>query len=1302
MKVFITKKHLKAICLMFAIVVFNQTVSAQSIAHQWNEVQLSCIRKDRARPTVQARNLSHAAIVMWDAWAVYDDNAQTVLLGNTLNGFSAAFNGVPIPADVQAAREKAISYAMYRYLTHRYLTAPVNVPAANVSAVQGYLNSKMTALGFSTSVTSTDYSDGDPAKLGNYIAQQMQLYGLQDGSNQGANYADQYYTPVNGQLQPQLMGNPNCYDPNRWQPMCLTLTCDQGTGPGFPEPCLVIPCNAPALTHEFGNVKPFALTEAQKTVHTRDGNNWNVYLDPGAPPMLDMDTQTGMEDPYKWGYVMNTIWHSMHTTEDNVTIDISPASVGNVLSYPTNFTEYQTFYDLMNGGDSGEGYDVNPATGLPYETQIVPRGDYTRALSEYWADGPASETPPGHWFKILNDVNEHPLQQNLWNGQGELLSDLEWDVRSYLAMGGAILDAAIACWGAKGYYDYTRPIFAIRAMCDLGQSSDENLPNYHPAGIPLVPGYIELIEVGDPLAGDNDEYVGEIKLYTWLGPAPSTGEDGVGWKRGSEWWTYQVATFVTPPFAGFYSGHSTYSRAGAEVMSLITGDEYFPGGMSEYVINPGSLYADSGPTVPVHLQWAKYRDASDQCSLSRIFGGLHPPQDDIPGRMNGAIIGPQAFTKAETFMYASVPHVASISASDNLITDADAGNSFSVTVMFTEEMDQTVDPTVSFNFDNPTTLTLSNADGMWISADTYVITYLVNDWEEELNNVVWKISGAMDLDNETILPALSSVVKIDTRNPLVNSFESTGTMFNAASAGIDQLSVTFMFDEAMDTNSTPTFAFSESLSSSVVFNSGVWNDYMTYTAMFDIVDNNDQFQMVSVMIESATDEAGNAQQMSTNENVFSIDTREPAGTADVSVTDLNQASAGADALTITINYDETMDNSVMPSIDFPSEDAIAAGLQMTFGMWNVDNTSFIAMYDLADLDAELMNIDVVTSSAKDLAGNTQFLNSFVDIYNIDTKQPLVSAINTTDDLITDGNLGTGTWAVSFTFDEDMDTSIEPIVSFPGENPATTLLLNGGASAWDNPTTYTAVFNVLDAGVELENIDVAIDGAQDALGNPQFSSSEQNSFDIDTRNPQVILFNANDLEITDENIGTATFSFVAIFDEEMDVNSIPAISFPVENPLSVLTYNAGASSWLNNTTFLAKYDVADVNMTLMNVDVTCAGLQDLAGNPQVVLANPNYIDIEVGVGVAELGDNVVTVYPNPAMAGQNIIVAMSQIPADLSIQMYDLSGKLIEAYTQKSLAGNQIQIQTSNLASGMYFIKLISADGNATMKVQVSK
>ena len=83
---------------------------------------------------------------------------------------------------------------------------------------------------------------------------------------------------------------------------------------------------------------------------------------------------------------------------------------------------------------------------------------------------------------------------------------------------------------------------------------------------------------------------------------------------------------------------------------MLTGDPYFPGGMGEFVAPKNEfLVFEEGPSVDVVLQWATYRDASDQCSLSRIWGGIHPPADDIPGRLIGLKIGPEAFKHAEQY-----------------------------------------------------------------------------------------------------------------------------------------------------------------------------------------------------------------------------------------------------------------------------------------------------------------------------------------------------------------------------------------------------------------------------------------------------------------------------------------------------------------------------------------------------------------------------------------------------------------------------------------------------------------------------
>jgi len=337
---------------------------------------------------------------------------------------------------------------------------------------------------------------------------------------------------------------------------------------------------------------------------------------------------------------------------------VSPNRIGNA-ELPTDPADFDGFYDYLEGGDGSQGYETNPVTGEPFPQQFVPRGDYTRVLAEFWADGPDSETPPGHWFTILNDVMDHPEFDRRIGGVGEVLGELEYDVKAYLAMGGCMHDAAITAWGVKGWYDYVRPVSVVRWMAENGQRSDPKLPNYHPRGLRIIPGLVEVVteettapgERHEHLAGAGNANVGKIAAFCWRGPDfindPEIDTAGCGWTLAESWWPYQRPTFVTPNFAGYVSGHSTFSRAAAELMTLMTGSEYFPGGLGEYLARRGQfLVFEDGPSVDVRLQWVSYRDASDQCSLSRIWGGIHPPADDLPGRLMGLVIGPQAWDLA--------------------------------------------------------------------------------------------------------------------------------------------------------------------------------------------------------------------------------------------------------------------------------------------------------------------------------------------------------------------------------------------------------------------------------------------------------------------------------------------------------------------------------------------------------------------------------------------------------------------------------------------------------------------------------
>ena len=626
-----------------------------SVARQWNEVLLASIRGDFARPTVHARNLFHTSIALYDAWAVYSDGPeQTYMLGKTIGGFTCSFSGVPRPDDAEAARREAMSYAAARLLRFRFRPSPGWTQSFS------QINRLIGELGYSTTIHSTDYADGSPAALGNYIAQCLIDFGMQDGANERSvyygNYGNRFYMPFNPPLDPTLPGHSGLLDPNFWQPLKLEESIDQ-SGNVLPDAA------QPFLSPEWGLVKPFALGPENLTVYQREGHDYPVYHDPGPPPHIDGQQPDGADrlgelklsaEEYQWGFALVALWASHLDPADGVLWDISPGAIGNASELPQTFAEYQAFYHLLDGGDAGLGHPFNPHTGQPYEEQWVPRGDYTRVLAEFWADGPETETPPGHWFTILNYVSDHPLFEKRFNGEGPILDDLEWDVKAYFALGGAVHDAAVAAWGLKGWYDYIRPISAIRWMADRGQSSNPDLPRYDPAGLPLIDGYIELVQAGDPLAGEEGEHIGKIKLKSWRGPIyiadPDADLAGVGWILAENWWPYQQPTFVTPPFAGYISGHSTFSRAAAEVLTLLTGDPFFPGGLGEFRAERNRFLAfEEGPSVDIVLQWATYRDASDQTSLSRIWGGIHPPADDIPGRAIGARIGVDAFALAEAY-----------------------------------------------------------------------------------------------------------------------------------------------------------------------------------------------------------------------------------------------------------------------------------------------------------------------------------------------------------------------------------------------------------------------------------------------------------------------------------------------------------------------------------------------------------------------------------------------------------------------------------------------------------------------------
>ncbi|MGK0380208.1 MAG: hypothetical protein ACJA1Z_004042, partial [Patiriisocius sp.] len=434
----------------------------QSIAREWNEAVLTGIRNDFARPTVHARNLFHSSVLMYDAWALFDDEAQTFFLDKKLGNFLTPFDGFDPSESIEISREKIISYALFRLIKHRFKNSP------GLDNIEEAINQIMLSHEFDINFTSTDYSAGNAAALGNYMAQQMIAFGLQDGSNESNDYVNRFYEPINLFLDTELPGNPNIVYPNNWQPLKIDDFIDQSGN--------AIPGGTPEhLSPEWGLVTPFSLTEEDATILERNNQEYKIYNNIAEPSYIK--NGLGIEDPYKWGFAMVSVWASHLGIQNDTIIDISPRRIGNSTLFPEDFDEYKEFYNFIDGGDLGSGWTLNPVTNLPYEEQMVKRSDYTRVLAEFWADGPDSETPPGHWFTILNYVNDQPSLVKKFKGEGEILSDLEWDVKAYFILGGAMHDAAISAWSNKGYYDYIRPISAIRYLADRGQSTDVNLPN---------------------------------------------------------------------------------------------------------------------------------------------------------------------------------------------------------------------------------------------------------------------------------------------------------------------------------------------------------------------------------------------------------------------------------------------------------------------------------------------------------------------------------------------------------------------------------------------------------------------------------------------------------------------------------------------------------------------------------------------------------------------------------------------------------------------------------------------------------
>jgi len=221
--------------------------------------------------------------------------------------------------------------------------------------------------------------------------------------------------------------------------------------------------------------------------------------------------------------------------------------------------------------------------------------DEQKVLAEYWADGPSSELPPGHWDLFAQYVSRR-------DRHGPGAHGIAQDIQLFFALTNAVFDAGIVAWDDKRAFDSERPITAIRYLFHGRQ------------------------------------------VRAWAGPYR-----GTQLIDGGSWTPYQPSTFPTPPFPEYASGHSNFSAAGAEILRLATGSDAFGASVT---VPAGSSRVEPGAT-PAHdvtLRWDTFSDAADQAGLSRRYGGIHFGQGDVDARATGRACADAAWQLAQHYV----------------------------------------------------------------------------------------------------------------------------------------------------------------------------------------------------------------------------------------------------------------------------------------------------------------------------------------------------------------------------------------------------------------------------------------------------------------------------------------------------------------------------------------------------------------------------------------------------------------------------------------------------------------------------
>jgi PAP2 superfamily len=328
---------------------------------------------------------------------------------------------------------------------------------------------------------------------------------------------------------------------------------------------------------------------AQAVISYRHGdgsNQLNGYADTSG--YVPVNTPTQINDPTKWQPLLVNGNQQKYLTPHWGTVKPFALTSGSQFR-PTSGPA--TDYTNPSGA-----YVSQAKTILQYSAGLT---DTTKTIADYWANGPHSETPPGHWELFTQFVSAQFISQK----DKHVLSD---DVMGFFLLSNAVFDAGIACWECKRYYNYVRPISAVRYL-----------------------------------------YTGQ-QVTAWGGY-----DKGTLTFDGGLWLPYQESFVVTPPFPEYVSGHSTFSAASAYILQQATGSDTFG---DSFTATPDSSQIEPGfaPTQSVTLAWPTFSAAAAEAGISRQYGGIHFNQGDQDGRILGKQVAAVAWTKGIGYIGGSI------------------------------------------------------------------------------------------------------------------------------------------------------------------------------------------------------------------------------------------------------------------------------------------------------------------------------------------------------------------------------------------------------------------------------------------------------------------------------------------------------------------------------------------------------------------------------------------------------------------------------------------------------------------------